>query len=135
MPATGEAALLAMSHRRAVGDDDGGTWLSKEVSAVAAAKTEPMSSIDEAVCLSVSKSFKRRINPTDLLVALKGEQSSPGAEPHLRFFFSELPMEMVVRYVVAHPDLGWKRLGGAYRDHLARGGDRNLLLEEWIARG
>lgn len=87
--------------------------------------------IDALVVHAVSKCWTRVIDPETLLAILLGRREIAPWQPHIQAFFGELPVEAVLRFLDAHA-VHPSQIVAAYHRHLAEGGDRNPLLEEWF---
>lgn len=87
--------------------------------------------IDALVVHAVSKCWTKVIDPETLLAILLGKREMAHWQPHIHAFFSELPVEAVLRFLYAHA-VRPSQIAPAYRRHLAEGGDRNPRLEEWF---
>lgn len=87
--------------------------------------------IDALVVHAISKCWTVEIDPQTLLAILRGERDAGDWHPHLNAFFSELPVEAALRFLHAH-QVRPSQVAPVYQQNLARGGDRNPSLEEWL---
>lgn len=90
-----------------------------------------MPNVDALVVRAISKCWAKEIDPETLLAILRGDREAADWQPHLNAFFSELPVEALLRFLFSH-GIPPAEIAPAYEKNLAKGGDRNLLLEEWI---
>ena len=87
--------------------------------------------LDSLVTGAVSKCWKKEINTETLVAVLRGEVNAAVWRPHIGLFFSELPIDAAVSFILKH-DLRGSGLRLSYQTYLDWGGDPNPDLEEWI---
>ena len=66
-----------------------------------------------------------------LVAVLTGETDIAAWQAHIGLFFSELPVDAAVSFILKH-NLRGPALRRSYQAYFAWGGDPNPDLEEWI---
>ena len=87
--------------------------------------------LDSLVTGAISKCWKTEIDAETLIAVLRGDADVEPWRPHLGLFFSELPIDVAVSFILKH-GLRGSALRHSYESYLALGGDPNPDLEEWI---
>lgn len=87
--------------------------------------------LDNLVTGAISKCWKTEINTQTLIAVLNGEECIAAWQAHVGLFFSELPLDAAVSFILKH-GLRGPALRRSYQSYLSWGGDPNPDLEEWI---
>ncbi len=87
--------------------------------------------LDSLITGAVSKCWKKEIDADTLVAVLRGEADISVWHAHVGLFFSELPIDAAVSFILKH-NLRGSGLRLSYQSYLDWGGDPNPDLEEWI---
>ncbi|MDA8334861.1 MAG: hypothetical protein M0Z41_07695 [Peptococcaceae bacterium] len=87
--------------------------------------------LDSLVTGAISKCWKTEIDTETLVAILRGDENVEAWRPHVGLFFSELPIDVAVSFILKH-GLRGSALRHSYESYLASGGDPNPDLEDWI---